>query len=440
MTNQVIPQLSGMLGLSCTQIADNGEETAISEQFLTQVLADFGFSDRFDEVVTELQKLFWLRALPALIPVESQHRINFDLHLPIEFVTEDLGWEIRVAEQTIESGIFTPVEWEMNGIYHLHDMEIQSYQIGIEQPLAPGQYQLRILDQGSDEPLGESTLICPPQRLDCTPDAAINIAAAQVVTEEIDYILQRVAEREEIVLPASVESRAARLTALHERFVASLADNTGTPVHTAAAKPAQRVLAHYFVACSLQSEPEIVPYSVTKLQDWQTQHAPQIDFYLWLILLAQEPPAEGITRTFQYAVSAAGDDFQSWLLADYRLVNCTSVPVSEHLSDNQFDKPINSHKLREQGYEALLILLSHLTSTADTLLLTDALGMLQQWISLNGVSEEQGTWLNHPFQELLAIIMQSCEQENTCCLVLDSAGLPEELRQYLQANGLQMVQ
>lgn len=440
MTNQVIPQLSSMLGLSCAQVTDDGEEIAISEQFLTQVLADFGFTAHFDEVLAEQLKQFWLRALPPLIQIESQAEIIFDLHLPIEFVTEELIWEISAGGQIIENGLFTPVEWELNGIYHLHDMEIQSYQICLEQPLTTGQYQLRILDQGSDEPLGESILICPPQGLNSQLPVPANIQLTLIDLDEIDIILQRVAEHGKIVLPVSAQTRTDRLTALHAFYIAATEDNAAGAVRTATAEPAQRVLAHYLAASSLRDEQGIASYSVTKLQEWQTQYAQQIDFYLWLILQAQATPVKGMTRAFQYAVSTSGLDFQSWLLADYKLANCISGMSSDNLPDNVLDKPLNSYKLREQGYEELLILLSHLISTADTLLLTDVLGMLQQWICLNKESEAQGTWLNHPFQELLAIIMQRCEQESTRCLVQDSASLPEELRQYLQELGLPLVQ
>lgn len=440
MTNQVIPQLSSMLGLSCTQMTDSGDEIAISEQFLTQVLADFGFTERFDEAVTEQLKQFWLRALPPLILVESQAELNFDLHLPMEFVTEELIWEICAAGQIIESGLFLPVEWELNGLYHLHDMEIQSYQISLEQSLTSGQYQLRILDQGSDEPLGESTLICPPQGLNSQLPVPANIQSTLINSGEIDIILQRVAEHGRIVLPASAQTRTDRLTALHAFYIAATEDHAGGLVDTATAEPEQRVLAHYLAACSLRDEQEIAPYSVTKLQKWQTYHAQQIDFYLWLILLAQDIPVKGVTRAFQYAVSASGLDFQSWLLADYKLVDCISASSSDNVAGCLLDKPINSCKLREQGYEELFILLSCITDSADALLLTDVLGMLQQWIRLSGVSEEEGTWLNHPFQELLAIIMQHCEQQNICCLVQDSVTLPEELKLYLQGIGLQLIQ
>ncbi|NQZ49751.1 MAG: hypothetical protein HRT95_06050, partial [Moritella sp.] len=155
MTAQHILQLGQMLGLSCTELNANGDEQALPTALITQALADFGFADELDVKLEEEIKQFWLRALPPVIITDQSAMIQFDLHLPIEFVTEDLIWEVRLNQAVIETGEFTPIEWSLNGIYHLHDMEMQSYQISLEQPLAVGAYQLVILDQGSEEPLGE---------------------------------------------------------------------------------------------------------------------------------------------------------------------------------------------------------------------------------------------------------------------------------------------
>ena len=168
MTAQHILQLGQMVGLSCNELTITDDEQVIGDvktnnkTLVTQVLADFGFTDDLATRLEDEVKHFWLQALPPVIVVDELSIIQFDLHLPIEFVTEDLIWEVRIKQDTLQSGVFTPIEWELNGIYHLHDMEIQSYQIGLQQPLAIGEYQLVILDQGSEEPLGKATLLCPP--------------------------------------------------------------------------------------------------------------------------------------------------------------------------------------------------------------------------------------------------------------------------------------
>jgi len=162
MSTQDIFQLADMMGLA--------SEPDVSEEQMrkdfTEVLTGFSIADNYAEHFSETVKKFWLRALPPVIFMENQLQLDFDLHLPIEFVTEDLIWQICDPQGAIiETGEFTPIEWQLNGIYHLHDMEIQSYQISLEQSLSLADYQLLILDQGSDEPLGQARVIVSPEVL-----------------------------------------------------------------------------------------------------------------------------------------------------------------------------------------------------------------------------------------------------------------------------------
>ena len=188
MSTEDIFQLADMMGLASDPYVSNDQMQAD----FTAVLAGFAITGDYADCFNEKVKQFWLRALPSVVFVENQLQLDFDLHLPIEFVTEDLVWQI--CDQTgkvIESGEFTPIEWQLNGIYQIHDMEIQSYQINLEQALLVGDYQLQILDQGNEEPLGETRLVASPESLDVTADkstSAVALSFADLFTSELAQI------------------------------------------------------------------------------------------------------------------------------------------------------------------------------------------------------------------------------------------------------------
>ena len=189
MSTQDIFQLADMMGLASEPDVSNEQ---MQGDFIA-ALTGFSITGDYAECFNEKVKQFWLRALPPVVFVENQRQLDFDLHLPIEFVTEDLIWQICDKDGTLlESGEFTPIEWQLNGIYHIHDMEIQSYQIAFEQLLAVGDYQLQILDQGNEEPLGETRLVVSPESLSVNADKSVSAAAlsfADLFTGELAQVV-----------------------------------------------------------------------------------------------------------------------------------------------------------------------------------------------------------------------------------------------------------
>lgn len=296
MTAQHILQLSNMVGLS-------GNENSDDHAF-TLALSDFGFNTaQLDDVLSENIKQFWLRALPPVIVMGTHQSVEFNLHLPIEFVTEDLVWEVKLNGDVLESGLFTPIEWQLNGIYHLHDMEMQSYQVSLDIALNQGDYTLVVLDQGSEEPLGETRLVCVEQQI-------------------------------------SVEGLR-----------------------------------------QLNKTTELA-FSVTQVPS---------------------------------AFSAALDTF--------KLANSKT---------EQDESPINSHRLRENGYRDLTNVLDDLTKDSETLILCDPLSFAQQWFSIEG----HEFWLQHEFDELVSLIVFYCNHNHCHCFFKASESMPEELTAYLIARNI----
>lgn len=439
MTAQHILQLGQMIGLSCSELTTIDDET-----LLTQLLADFGFTADLPASLEEEIKQFWLQALPPVIVVDELSVIQFDLHLPIEFVTEDLIWEIRSKQATLQSGEFTPIEWELNGIYHLHDMEIQSYQIGLQQPLAVGEYQLVILDQGSDEPLGEATLLCPPISL--TQHASSNkltessslaeLRTTPSATAMLDSLLDAafVALNPAVTAENGAETLS-KLGTLKAYFSAQQAAVDFVQLLECiqtSATDYQHSMANYLTAC--ENVDETAATACTRQQtltpDWQEANAEHRQFYLWLVWSANDPLAGKQKRALQSICFAADDSntFSNWLLAEYSLPNCE---VSD-AAGTALGQGINSYKLRQDRYAAFIQLIEYMAISSTALILTQPLSIMQQWLDI----AEQGIWQNHAFHELLSIILLNCELQGCPCYYQADAQLPEELTEYLQAKGI----
>ncbi|PKH09482.1 hypothetical protein [Moritella sp. Urea-trap-13] len=437
MTAQHILQLGQMLGLSCTELNANGDEQALPTTLMIQALADFGFTDELEVKLEEEIKQFWLRALPPVIVMDESAVIQFDLHLPIEFVTEDLIWEVRANQTVIETAEFTPIEWSLNGIYHLHDMEMQSYQISLEEPLAVGAYQLVILDQGSEEPLGESWIVNPPATLTSTP-AATTTAAALPTTEAV--LSQLLTHAQSSLSAVAIDSNdvaltlPAQLAQLQQQFnadkeQAELALALKTIMATVPLE--QTHLAQYLAAYA--TDGVTATRQVTQTLEWQDANSDDYAFYLWLVVTANNAlTANVLLRDVDFAGGTANaDSFTAWLLADYQLAHCQL----DNVLASSAAKGINSYQLRQDNYAAFRALVDFTTMQSAGIVLNQPLSIMQQWLTIG----DAGIWQNHEFNELLSIILLSCERHACACYYQADAELPEELMDYLAARGVQQL-
>ncbi|QUM79717.1 hypothetical protein HWV01_05005 [Moritella sp. 5] len=436
MTAQHILQLGQMIGLSCTELNANGEEQALPATLITQVLADFGFTDELDVKLEEEIKQFWLHALPPVIIADESAMIQFDLHLPIEFVTEDLIWEIRANRAVIETGEFTPIEWSLNGIYHLHDMEMQSYQISLDQPLAVGVYQLVILDQGSEEPLGETWVFNPPARL-----ASVNVTAAKATTvtalPATDTLLNQLYARALSTVSAITDNADAEQSLqaqLQRHFNAEKEQEefaiTLTNVRETAALY-QTHLAQYLAA--YVNDGVTASRQETQTVEWQDANRDSYDFYLWLLVSANdEKNSVSLLRDVDFANDSANSGtFTAWLLADYELAHCQL----DNALVSGVVKGINSYQLRQDNYAAFRALIDFTTVQSTGLVINQPLSIMQQWLTIG----DAGIWQNHEFNELLSIILLSCERHACACYYQVDNELPDELTAYLEGRGIQPV-
>jgi len=428
MTAQHILQLGQMIGLSCTELNANGEEQALPATLITQALADFGFTDELDVKLEEEIKQFWLHALPPVIIADESAMIQFDLHLPIEFVTEDLIWEIRANQVVIETGEFTPIEWSLNGIYHLHDMEMQSYQMSLEQPLAVGAYQLVILDQGSEEPLGETWVFNPPATL------ASNLSVAQPVSvtalPTTDILLSQLYVRAQSNLSAFVtdnsDAEPSLQAQLQRHFNAMKEQDEFATRLTSMSETAalyQVHLAQYLAA--YVNDGVTASRQETQTVEWQDTNRDNYDFYLWL-LVNDEQNSTSLLRDVDFSSDIANaGSFTAWLLADYELANCQL--------NSGAAKGINSYQLRQDNYVAFRALIDFTLVQSAGLVINQPLSIMQQWLMIG----DAGIWQNHEFNELLSIILLSCERHACACYYQVDNELPSELTAYLEARGVQ---
>ncbi|SGY91628.1 hypothetical protein [Moritella viscosa] len=434
MTAQHILQLGQMIGLSCTELNANGEEQALPATLITQALADFGFTDELDVKLEEEIKQFWLHALPPVIIADESAMIQFDLHLPIEFVTEDLIWEIRANQAVIETGEFTPIEWSLNGIYHLHDMEMQSYQMSLEQPLAVGAYQLVILDQGSEEPLGETWVFNPPATL-----ASVNVTAAKPTTvtalPTTDTLLNQLYARALSTVSAVTDNADAEQSLQaqlqrhfnaekeQEEFAITLANVRET------AALYQTHLAQYLAAHV--NDGVTASRQETQTVEWQDINRDSYDFYLWLLVsINDKKNSASLLRDVDFSSNSANaGSFTAWLLADYELAHCEL----DNALVSGVVKGINSYQLRQDNYAAFRALIDFTTVQSAGLVINQPLSIMQQWLTLG----DAGIWQNHEFNELLSIILLSCERHVCACYYQTDNALPIELTAYLEGRGIQ---
>ncbi|QUM88248.1 hypothetical protein HWV03_05100 [Moritella sp. 36] len=437
MTAQHILQLGQMIGLSCTELNADGEEQALPATLITQALADFGFTDELDVKLEEEIKQFWLHALPPVIIADESAMIQFDLHLPIEFVTEDLIWEIRANRAVIETGEFTPIEWSLNGIYHLHDMEMQSYQISLEQPLAVGVYQLVILDQGSEEPLGETWVFNPPATL-----ASVNVAVAEPTTVTAlpitDTLLSQLYARAQSNLSAFVTDNSDAEQSLQAQLqrhfnVEKEQDEFATTLKIMSETAAlyQTYLAQYLAA--YVNDGMTAPRQETQTVEWQDANRDSYDFYLWLLVsVNDEKNSVSLLRDVDFASDSANSGtFTAWLLADYELAHCQL----DNALVSGVVKGINSYQLRQDNYAAFRALIDFTTVQSTGLVINQPLSIMQQWLTIG----DAGIWQNHEFNELLSIILLSCERHACACYYQVDNELPDELTAYLEGRGIQPV-
>ena len=424
MTAQHILQLGQMVGLSCTELNANGEENALPTTLIAQALADFGFTDDLEVKLEEEIKQFWLHALPPAIIVEQSTMIQFDLHLPIEFVTEDLVWEIRANQRVVEAGEFTPIEWSLNGIYHLHDMEMQSYQISLEQPLSVGSYQLVILDQGSEEPLGETCLLNPPTNLSDVNTGELTAAALPATETVLSQLCMQAQSNLAAFTVAPEQNLQVQLRHYFNAEKAQDASAINDVIETA--ELYQTHLAQYLTAYMLDGV--TATRQETQAVEWQDANRDDYDFYLWLVTANSEQKTESLLRNIDFVSGdTSSKSFVAWLLADYQLAHCELESATA--------KGVNSYQLRQDNYAAFRALVDFTAVQSAAIIVNNPLSIMQQWLTIG----DTGIWQNHEFNELLSIILLSCERHGCACYYQADDELPTELTDYLQARGLKAL-
>ena len=167
MNESLIEQLVQARGIESQYTDAWGNQAIIDQASKEKILAAMGYPVTDEaaliEKVNEESNAAWLTVIePANIVRIGEAKPLF-IKLPIDFVNDELTLVVKQQGTVIKKLNVTPIDHELIASVEVNDIEIQQYALDVSFDLEMGYYELSLVEEGQEEPLGEGRLIVAPQ-------------------------------------------------------------------------------------------------------------------------------------------------------------------------------------------------------------------------------------------------------------------------------------
>lgn len=167
MNESLIEQLVQARGIESQYTDAWGNQAIIDQASKEKILAAMGYPVNDEaaliEKVNEEVKASWLTVIEPATVVRVGQPAPFFIKLPIDFVNDELTLVAKQNDKVVLKSVITPIEHELVASSEVNDIEIQQYAIDVNFDLDMGYYDLALLEEGQEEPLGEGRLIVAPK-------------------------------------------------------------------------------------------------------------------------------------------------------------------------------------------------------------------------------------------------------------------------------------
>lgn len=173
MTHSTLDMFMELKGIDAHFVDAWGGPAMASEEHIKNLIKSMGY-DADDEqqllaYYQEQEKRHWLSMLPPVSVLQQAEHYQFDICLPIDFVTDALSYQITTEDglQLVEQ--VTAIDFPLQAVNEISDIEFHCYQVQLNVALPLGYHQLDVLEAGNEEPLTSMSLIITPSAC-YTPD------------------------------------------------------------------------------------------------------------------------------------------------------------------------------------------------------------------------------------------------------------------------------
>lgn len=166
MNPEIIDQLSQARGIESEYTDMWGKQAVINQELKQKVLAAMGYPMEDEEALIEMlnteAETSWLTLVEPVTISKIKEPTYFSFKIPIDYANDELSVVIKQNDKIVTSFSFVPVDSELLAAVEIRDVEIHQYMAVHEFDLALGYYELELIEEGVDEPLGTGRLIVAP--------------------------------------------------------------------------------------------------------------------------------------------------------------------------------------------------------------------------------------------------------------------------------------
>ncbi|QTH64381.1 4-alpha-glucanotransferase [Psychrosphaera ytuae] len=167
MNESLIEQLVQARGIESQYTDAWGNQAIIDQASKEKILAAMGYPVTDEaaliEKVNEESNAAWLTVIEPANIVRIGEAKPLLIKLPIDFVNDELTLVVKQQGTVIQKLNVTPIDHELIASVEVNDIEIQQYALDVSFDLEMGYYELSLVEEGQEEPLGEGRLIVAPQ-------------------------------------------------------------------------------------------------------------------------------------------------------------------------------------------------------------------------------------------------------------------------------------
>lgn len=144
----------------------SGEPCIVEEECIKGIVKQLGFDADDDNALLtyyqEEETRHWLSLLPPVSVFQQSASYELEVHLPIDFVTDQLVYRVTTEAGLQMDELLTATDFPLLAVNEISDVEFQLYSVTLPVQLDLGYHHLALLEVGNEEPLAVMHLIITP--------------------------------------------------------------------------------------------------------------------------------------------------------------------------------------------------------------------------------------------------------------------------------------
>jgi 4-alpha-glucanotransferase len=166
MNPEIIDQLSQARGIESEYTDMWGNKAVINQELKQQVLAAMGYPMEDEaaliDVLNTEAETNWLTFVEPVTISKVDEPTYFCFKIPIDYANDELNVVVKQNGKTVTSFSFVPVDSELLAAVEIRELEIHQYMAVHQFDLSLGYYEVELMEEGVEEPLGTGRLIVAP--------------------------------------------------------------------------------------------------------------------------------------------------------------------------------------------------------------------------------------------------------------------------------------